>query len=78
MMYNDEISFHLNGEGIRAFFAPPAHTDGDTFVYFPLADVLHLGDVFRTTSYPIIDLYIWWDTGGYHRRARPTGAYDAT
>ena len=37
--------------------APPAHTDGDTFVYFPVSDVLHLGDVFRTTSYPIIDLY---------------------
>ncbi len=55
--YNDEISFHLNGEDIRAFLAPPAHTDGDTFVYFPVSDVLHLGDVFRTTSYPIIDLY---------------------
>ena len=55
--YNDEISFHLNGEDIRAFLAPPAHTDGDTFVYFPVSDVLHLGDVFRTTSYPIIDRY---------------------
>ena len=55
--YNDEITFHLNGEDIRAFLAPPAHTDGDSFVYFPESDVLHLGDVFRTTSYPIIDLY---------------------
>ena len=55
--YNDEISFHLNGEDIRALLAPPAHTDGDTFVYFPVSDVLHLGDVFRTTSYPIIDRY---------------------
>ena len=55
--YNDEIGFHLNGEEVRAFLAPPAHTDGDTFVYFPDSDVLHLGDVFRTTSYPIIDKY---------------------
>lgn len=55
--YNDAISFHLNGEEVRAFLAPPSHTDGDTFVYFPESDVLHLGDVFRTTSYPIIDLY---------------------
>ena len=55
--YNDKISFHLNGEEVRAFLAPPAHTDGDTFVYFPQSDVLHLGDVFRTTSYPIIDVY---------------------
>ena len=55
--YNDTVSFHLNGEDVRAFLAPPAHTDGDTFVYFPESDVLHLGDVFRTTSYPIIDVY---------------------
>ena len=55
--YNDTLSFHFNGEEVRAFFAPAAHTDGDTFVYFPDSDVLHLGDVFRTTSYPIIDVY---------------------
>ena len=55
--YNDTVSFHLNGEDVRAFLAPPAHTDGDTFVHFPESDVLHLGDVFRTTSYPIIDVY---------------------
>ena len=50
--YNDAISFHLNGEEVRAFLAPPAHTDGDTFVYFPDSDVLHLGDVFRTHELP--------------------------
>ena len=55
--FNDTMSFHLNGEEIQAFLAPPAHTDGDTFVYFPESDVLHLGDVYRTTSYPIIDQY---------------------
>ncbi len=55
--YNDTVSFHFNGEEVRAFIAPPAHTDGDTFVHFPESDVLHLGDVFRTTSYPIIDVY---------------------
>ncbi|MBT5720367.1 MAG: MBL fold metallo-hydrolase [Gammaproteobacteria bacterium] len=55
--FNDTMSFHLNGEEVRAFLAPPAHTDGDVFVYFPESDVLHLGDVYRTTSYPIIDIY---------------------
>lgn len=55
--FNDTMSFHLNGEQVRAFRVPPAHTDGDVFVYFPESDVLHLGDVYRTTSYPIIDVY---------------------
>ncbi|MCB1666620.1 MAG: MBL fold metallo-hydrolase [Pseudomonadales bacterium] len=55
--FKDEMSFHLNGEDIQVFHVPPAHTDGDAFIYFPESDVLHLGDVYRTTSYPIIDVY---------------------
>ncbi|MGM0632083.1 MAG: MBL fold metallo-hydrolase [Pseudomonadota bacterium] len=55
--FNDTLRFHLNGEEVRAFLVPPAHTDGDVFVHFTESDVLHLGDVYRTTSYPIIDVY---------------------
>lgn len=55
--FNDEMTFHFNGEEVLTFKVPPAHTDGDVFVYFPESDVMHLGDVYRTTSYPIIDLY---------------------
>lgn len=55
--YSDELLFHLNGEQVRVFLVPPAHTDGDSFVYFPGSDVLHLGDVFRTNMYPIVDVY---------------------
>lgn len=55
--YDHGVTFHFSGEEVRVFLAPPAHTDGDTFVQFPESDVLHLGDVFRTTSYPIIDVY---------------------
>ena len=55
LTYTDAISFHLNGEEVQVFHAPPAHTGGDSFVYFTGSDVLHLCDVFRTTMYPIID-----------------------
>ena len=55
--YSDAISFHFNGEEVRAFIVPSAHTDGDTFVHFSKSDVLHLGDVFRTRGYPVIDVY---------------------
>ena len=57
LTFKEEMVFYFNEEEVRAFLAPPAHTDGDTFVYFPESDVLHLGDVFRTTSFPIIDVY---------------------
>ena len=34
---------------------PAAHTDGGTIVYFRRSDVIVTGDVFMTTTYPVID-----------------------
>ena len=46
----------LNGEAIQLFHQPNAHTDGDTIVYFRKSDVISAGDLFVTTSYPVIDV----------------------
>ncbi len=59
MTFVDELSLYVN-QSLRLIKVPPAHTDGDTFIHFVDADVLHLGDVFRTTGYPVID----FDNGG--------------
>ena len=56
LTYSDAITIHLNGEEVHAFPVPPAHTDGDSFIHFRGSDVLHMGDVFRTTGFPFIDL----------------------
>jgi glyoxylase-like metal-dependent hydrolase (beta-lactamase superfamily II) len=53
--FTDAVSLHLNGEDIHVIPVPPAHTDGDSYVYFTGSDVLHMGDVFRTNGYPGID-----------------------
>jgi cyclase len=50
-----DVSFHLNGDDIRAFHAPNAHTDGDTVVHFVKSDVIHAGDTFFNKLYPFID-----------------------
>lgn len=55
LTYSDAITIHLNGEEVYAFPVPPAHTDGDTFIHFVDSDVVHTGDVFRTTAFPVID-----------------------
>jgi cyclase len=55
LTFNDLVTFHLDDEEMRVMAVPPAHTDGDSFIQFRHADVLHLGDVFRTTNYPYID-----------------------
>jgi glyoxylase-like metal-dependent hydrolase (beta-lactamase superfamily II) len=55
LTYSDAITIYLNGEEVYAFPVPPAHTDGDTFIHFKDSDVVHTGDVFRTTAFPVID-----------------------
>lgn len=55
LTYSEAITIHLNGEEVHAFPVPPAHTDGDTFIHFRDSDVIHAGDVFRTTAFPVID-----------------------
>jgi cyclase len=58
--FTDAVTFHLNGDEVRAFHIPPAHTDGDAIVHFKKADVIHMGDTFFNGMYPFIDL----DSGG--------------
>ncbi len=58
--FSDAVTFHLNGDEIHAFHVALAHTDGDSMVHFPGANVLHTGDVFFSGRFPFIDVY----TGG--------------
>ena len=54
------VSFHLNGDEIRAIHMPNAHTDGDAVVHFLANDVIHMGDIYFNGMYPFID----FDSGG--------------
>jgi glyoxylase-like metal-dependent hydrolase (beta-lactamase superfamily II) len=55
VLYEGEMELHLNGEEVRLFALPMAHTDGDTGIYFTKANVLMTGDVFRSFGFPNID-----------------------
>jgi glyoxylase-like metal-dependent hydrolase (beta-lactamase superfamily II) len=55
LTFGDKLAMHVDGEDIEIVKVPPAHTDGDSFIYFKNADVLHVGDVFRTGAFPVID-----------------------
>jgi glyoxylase-like metal-dependent hydrolase (beta-lactamase superfamily II) len=55
LTYGDKVTLHLGGEDVEIGKLPPAHTDGDTYIRFPKADVIHVGDVFRTVGYPGVD-----------------------
>lgn len=53
--FADGVDFHLNGQTIRAFKVPSAHTDGDVMVHFVEADILHTGDTYMKGRFPFID-----------------------
>lgn len=53
--FAESVTFHLNGQTIAVRFVGPAHTDGDSVVYFEDTNVLHTGDTFFNGMYPFID-----------------------
>lgn len=63
--FSEGISFYWNEQYIQVMHPSHAHTDGDAFVYFRTANVLHMGDVFFNGGYPFIDLASGGDLTGY-------------
>ena len=60
-VYNGkQKDLYFNDEPVVLLHQPAAHTDGDSLVFFRGSDVISTGDIFVTTSYPVIDL----DRGG--------------
>ncbi|MYM62167.1 MBL fold metallo-hydrolase [Pseudomaricurvus sp. HS19] len=56
--YSETLSLHWNGFRLRLWHPQPAHTDGDTVVFFYKGDKLvavHTGDLFFNGFYPFID-----------------------
>ncbi|MEQ8765945.1 MAG: MBL fold metallo-hydrolase [Planctomycetota bacterium] len=53
--FNDTMTLHWNGEAIEVIHVGPAHTDGDSIVFFKSSNVVHTGDTFFNGFYPYID-----------------------
>ena len=59
--YKDAMTLHLDGEEMLLIHPKnPAHTDGDTVVFFKKSNVIHMGDLYFEGLYPFIDT----DAGG--------------
>ena len=54
LTYTDSLTLHLNGEEIQIYHPAPAHTDGDSIIYFRKANVVHVGDIPASLRYPNI------------------------
>ena len=58
--FTADIQFHLNGDTISVIHPANAHTDGDAFIHFESANVIHAGDLWFNGFFPFIDT----DNGG--------------
>ena len=56
LTFDHDVTLHLNGEDIHVWYVPNAHTDGDSVIFFPKSNVVHMGDVFLRIGFPFIDL----------------------
>jgi glyoxylase-like metal-dependent hydrolase (beta-lactamase superfamily II) len=63
--YKDGITIYLDKEEIQLTHLPAGHTDGDTYVYFKKANVLHTGDLFFEVGFPYVDLKSGGSVKGY-------------
>ena len=54
--FAEDVTVHLNGEDIRALHFPSGHTDGDSIIFFPKNNVVHMGDDFVRYGFPFIDV----------------------
>ncbi len=65
MTFDSELRVHMGDETIQVWHLPPAHTDGDSVVYFEKAKVLHMGDDFFNKVIPFIDIQGGGSVRGY-------------
>jgi glyoxylase-like metal-dependent hydrolase (beta-lactamase superfamily II) len=54
--FGHDVTVHLHGEDIRALHFPSGHTDGDSIIFFPKNNVVHMGDDFVRYGFPFIDV----------------------
>lgn len=51
---DDRLTLHQNGEDIRLFHLPNAHSDTDIVVFFKQSNVVSMGDVYFSGMFPFI------------------------
>ena len=54
--FDSSLTVHINGEDIRALHFAHGHTDGDSIIFFPKANVIHMGDHFFNMYFPFVDV----------------------
>ena len=56
LTFGSDLKIYVGDETVQVWHTTPAHTDGDSVVYFEKAKVLHMGDLLFNRVIPVIDV----------------------
>jgi len=63
--YDEGLTLHWNEESVHVVHIPVGHTDGDSVIFFPKSNVLHMGDLFFNHMFPFVDMESGGRVRGY-------------
>ena len=55
LTFDRELRLHLDDKEIQIFHLSRGHTNGDSVVYFPSENIVHMGDLYFNGFHPYID-----------------------
>ncbi|MEH6548977.1 MAG: MBL fold metallo-hydrolase [Pseudomonadales bacterium] len=53
--FNDTLTLRFNDQTVQMVHYPNGHTDGDSVIYFPSANIVHMGDLYFNHRFPFVD-----------------------
>ena len=74
--YEAGLRISLGGQEIEVVYPGPAHTNGDSLVYFPGLKVVHMGDLFFNGLLPYIGAEAGADTANWMAKLREVSGWD--
>lgn len=58
--FDNQMTFHLNGQDAKVIHIANAHTNGDAIIHYEKANIIHTGDIMFNKLFPYID----YNSGG--------------
>jgi glyoxylase-like metal-dependent hydrolase (beta-lactamase superfamily II) len=74
--YDSKLRISLGGQEIEVIYPGPAHTNGDSLVYFPALKVVHMGDLLFIGSYPYIGAEAGCDTANWLAKLKEVSGWE--
>jgi cyclase len=63
--FKNDLTIHFNNDIVQIRHIPGGHSDSDVIITFQKSNVMHVGDLFLSHSFPIVDIFHGGSVSGY-------------